>query len=117
MLNTDRTSLRTLKAGAKSHIRTLSRKRPKLYADAARYDKSEIASFVRLFALIGRMRVLSRPKVVETAESVTHAILKTYQGTKKTVLNANTVSSDTFDPFREFREACRDELRSRGLLF
>jgi len=89
-----------------------------LYADALQHDKAEIAKFVKLYTLIGRMRVLSSTKVVETAESVAQSILKTYQAPNKTFIDADVMSrSDVVDPFREFSEACRDDLRSRGSAF
>jgi len=88
-----------------------------IYADALQHDRAEIAKFVKLYSLIGRMRVLSSSKVVETAESIVSVIRKTYREPNKTFVDADIASSDAFDPFREFSEACRDDLRSRGSLF
>ncbi|MFK4534474.1 hypothetical protein ABIA00_002657 [Bradyrhizobium ottawaense] len=40
----------------------------RLYADALTSDKSEIPALVNLYALIGRMRILSNDEVVNAAE-------------------------------------------------
>jgi hypothetical protein len=60
------------------------------------------------------VRVLSSTKVVELAESVVAAIMKTYRAPNHTFIDANTLSGDAFDPLRQFSEAFRDELRRRG---
>jgi hypothetical protein len=48
----------------KSFIEEASR----LYADALVSDKSEISKLVDLFALVGRMKILSSDEVIEAAE-------------------------------------------------
>src|ERR1700738_561002 len=40
----------------------------RLYADALMSDKSEISKLVDLFALVGRMKILSSDEVIEAAE-------------------------------------------------
>ncbi len=90
----------------------------RLYADALGDNQPEIAKFVKLYALIGRMRVLSSPRVVETAQAVAKTIIETYQAPNKTFRDLQgVVNSDTIDPLRAFSEACRDELRISGPLF
>jgi hypothetical protein len=90
----------------------------KLYADALGHNEAEIASFVKLYALIGRMRVLSSPKIVETAESVASTIIATYQAPNLTFRDLRSaVNSDEMDPLRTFSEECRNELRGSGPLF
>jgi hypothetical protein len=42
----------------------------KLYADALVHDQAEVSALVSVYALINRMRVLSRSDVVEKAEGV-----------------------------------------------
>ncbi len=59
-----------------------------LYADALEHEKAEFVKFVKLYALISRMQVLSSPKIVEIAERVAHTILETYRGPKKNVPRA-----------------------------
>ena len=89
-----------------------------LYADALEHEKAEFVKLVKLYALIGRMQLLSSPKIVEMAESIARTILETYRGPKKTFDEIEEfVSSDAVAPLRAFSEACRNELRSSGRLF
>jgi hypothetical protein len=46
----------------------------KLYADALVHEQAEISALVSVYALIGRMRVLSCPAVIEQAEAVVRTI-------------------------------------------
>jgi hypothetical protein len=50
----------------KSFIEEASR----LYADAYEHDQASVANLVNLYALISRMRILSSPQVVESADRV-----------------------------------------------
>jgi hypothetical protein len=50
----------------------------RLYADALVSDKSEIPQLVNLYALIGRMRILSSDQVVQAAERAGRLIIETY---------------------------------------
>ena len=56
----------------------------KVYADALVRDQAEISALVSLYALIGRMRVLSSPAVIEKAEAVVRMIIDTYFAPNKT---------------------------------
>jgi hypothetical protein len=58
----------------KSFIEEASR----LYADALVSDKSEISKLVDLFALVGRMKILSSDAVIEAAEKAGRLIVDTY---------------------------------------
>ena len=90
----------------------------RLYADALGHNEAELAKFVKLYALIGRMRVLSSPKIVETAQTVAKTIIETYQAPNKTFRDLEgVVNSEAIDPLLAFSEACRDELRISGPLF
>jgi len=85
----------------------------KLYADALVHDQAEVASFVSVYALIGRMRVLSSPAVVERAEAVAEMIVGTYSAPNRTFPELpDLIKSHTMDPLRSFSEACREELSS-----
>ena len=50
----------------------------RVYADALVSDKSEIPQLVNLYALIGRMRILSSDQVVQAAERAGRLIIETY---------------------------------------
>ena len=87
----------------------------KLYADAYEHDQVEMSKLVNLGALISRMRVLSSPRIVESADSVMRVIIETYLAPNRTFRDVPVVlKSDAMNPLREFSNACRDELRSRG---
>jgi hypothetical protein len=82
-----------------------------LYADALVNDTSETSKLVDLFALIGRMRILSSNEVVEAAEKTGRLIIETYLFPNKTFVDLPEVL-DGMDPLRRFSEACRPELQA-----
>jgi hypothetical protein len=56
----------------------------KLYADALVHDKSEVSALVDMYALIGRMRILSSDAVIAKAEAVARMKIDTYFSPNKT---------------------------------
>ena len=92
----------------------------KLYADALEHDKADTSKLVRLYALVSRMRVLSLPVVIESADRVMQTIIETYFKPNITLHELSETLKDrsAIDPLREFSEACRGELQrlrlSRG---
>ena len=81
------------------------------YADAYEHDHAEISNLVYLYALVSRMRVLSAPKVVETADAVVRAIIDTYLAPNKTFRDVKQiVQEEPMNPLREFSSACREEM-------
>jgi hypothetical protein len=62
----------------------------KSYADALQHDKPDISALIEIYTKISRMRVLSSPKVVESAEQVSRAIVDAY-------LAPNAAVSDLHD--------------------
>jgi hypothetical protein len=91
----------------KSFIEEASR----LYADALVKDKSEVSELVDLYALIGRMKILSSDEVIEAAEKVGRLILETYLSPNRTFVDLPDLLREV-DPLRDFSEACRGELES-----
>ena len=88
----------------------------KSYADAYEHDNPQVSSLVNLYALVSRMRVLSSPKIVESADKVMRVIIETYLAPNKTFRDVKEIlDNDTMDPLRDFSNACREELRERGL--
>jgi len=83
----------------------------RLYADALVSDKSEVSSLVDLYALIGRMRILSSDEVVEAAEKATRRIIETYRSPNRTLGDLSQFIEE-MDPLRDFGEACRRELQA-----
>ncbi len=67
-------------------------------------------SLVNVYALIGRMRVLSSDAVIEGAEAVVRKIIDTYFSPNRTFPELRELmNSRAMDPLREFSEACRIE--------
>jgi hypothetical protein len=87
----------------------------KLYVDAYEHNQAEISKFVKLYALISRMRVLSSPEIIENADRVVRVIIETYLAPNKTFYDVTEIlDNDTMNPLREFSNVCREELRRRG---
>ncbi len=82
----------------------------KIYGDALQHDKTDISALVGIYTRISRMRVLSSPKVVESAEQVAKAILDTYLAPNVSFSELRDLM-ERLDPLRVFAEACRAELR------
>ena len=89
----------------------------KVYADALMHSEPQIKELVALYAMLSRMRILSRSYTVACAERVLRLTTETYSQPNKTHEQLQElVKSDAVDPLREFSEAARDELRSLPLL-
>ena len=90
----------------KSFIEETSR----LYADAIVSDQSEISKLVDMYALIGRMKILSSDEVIDAAEKAALLIIETYVAPTRTFVDIPQFIKE-MDPLREFSEACRRELQ------
>ena len=66
---------------------------------------------VDLYALIGRMKILSSDDVIEAAEKVARLILETYLSPNRTFADLPELLNEV-DPLRDFSEACRRELQT-----
>jgi hypothetical protein len=87
----------------------------RLYADALGHNKAEISDFVKVYALISRMRVLSSMQTIEKADGIVKMIVDTYFAPNKTLTELRgMLNSPAIDPLRDFSEACRKELQSLG---
>jgi hypothetical protein len=89
----------------------------KFYADALVHDEAEVTSFVSVYALISRMRLMSSTAVIEKAEAVARVVIDTYFTPNKTfpefrqLMNNHAIG----EPLRAFSEECRKELNSSRL--
>ena len=90
----------------KSFIEEASR----LYADALTNDEAEISNLVGLYALIGRMKIISSDEVNAAAEKAARSIIQAYRSPNKTFADLPELL-DEIDPLRSFSEACRRELQ------
>ena len=85
----------------------------KCYIHALQHDQPDIPALVVLYTKIGRMRILSSPKVVETAEHIGRKIVETYMQPDKTLPELLEMANDkSIDFIRDFAEACREEFET-----
>jgi hypothetical protein len=83
----------------------------KCYIHALQHDEPDIPSLVGLYAKLGRMRILSTPRVLECAERIERTIVDTYPMPVKTFAELREmVHSRSADLLQDFSAACRDEL-------
>ena len=87
----------------------------RLYADAYEHDSAKVSDLVGIYALVSRMRVLSMPAVVESADRVVRVILETYRGPNKTLGDVvELLDNEAMNPLGDFSQACRAELQQFG---
>ena len=87
----------------------------KLYADSLIHETSDVSEIVKLYAMVSRMRIVSSPATVDTADKVACVIVNTYLAPNKTFPQLrDMVNSGTIDMLRDFSEACRNELGRFG---
>ena len=85
----------------------------KSYADALRHNEPDVPALVELYTTLGRMRVLSSPKVFKSAQQAMRKILDTYLEPSKTFVELRAmVNSEEADLLCDFAEACRTEQES-----
>jgi hypothetical protein len=80
------------------------------HIDALQRNEADIPGLVGLYAKLNRMRVLSSPQVIDSAEKVTRKILDTYLEPDKDFFELREMAIDgTLDLLRDFSSACHDE--------
>jgi len=85
------------------------------HADAFAHDTADVANLVNLYALVSRMRVLSSPQIVASADHVIRVIIETYLAPNKTFHDVRDIlDNEAMNPLRDFSNACREELQRRG---
>lgn len=83
----------------------------KLYADAYEHNEAESSKLVKIYALVSKMRILSSPEIIESADRVVRAIINTYLEPNRTFNDVvEILDNDTKNPLRTFSNACREEL-------
>lgn len=79
-------------------------------------SEPQIQEIVALYGMISRMRVLSSPQIVASADKSMHAILDTYFAPNKTIRElydlVKSGGAPGIDPLMEFSELVREELRT-----
>jgi len=83
----------------------------RLYGDALGHQKDDAVDLVKLFALLGRIRLVSLRSVVTAAERTFDTIIETYLGPNRTLHEVlDDVHRGGFHFLVEFGEACRQDL-------
>lgn len=85
----------------------------KAYGDALMKTEPQIPELVALYSMISRMRVLSRPRTIATADKVMLAIIDTYFSPNRSVRELRDLikaGGSGIDPLKDFSEAAREEV-------
>jgi hypothetical protein len=83
----------------------------KCQVHALQNDKADIAALALLYSKIGRMHVVSSPKVVDSAEQVGRKIIDAYLQPNKTFPELREmVENNSIHIIHDFSMACREEL-------
>jgi len=85
----------------------------KLYGDALIHDNLELSGLIDLYAILSRMRFISSPAVIESADRVVRVITDTYgQPNKSPIEIEEMIRNGSVDLLKDFSEACRQEFES-----
>ena len=83
----------------------------RLYGDALGHQKDDVADLVKIYGLIGRIRLVSSRPVITAAERTLDTIIQAYLGPNRTLHEVLAdVHRGGFHFFAEFGEACRQDL-------
>ena len=86
----------------------------KIYGDAILSSEPQIQEIVALYAMISRMRLMSLPRTVASAEKVMDTTITTYFAPNKTIRELHELmkTGEAIDPLKDFSEVAREELVS-----
>jgi hypothetical protein len=82
----------------------------KLFTDAMTHQLEEPSKFVRLYALVGNLRLCASSDVIVQAEEVMRLIFETYNRPNIDFRNRENRRENDTDLLRAFSEACREDL-------
>jgi hypothetical protein len=82
----------------------------KLFADSLAHQLDDPSKFVRLYALVGRLRLFAPAHVISSAEEVMQNIAETYHLPNRDFRNPEDRPRDDVDLLRAFSETCREDL-------
>ena len=86
----------------------------RVFGNFLTHQSDDVTNIVRLYALIGRMRLVSDRAVIVAAERVEAKILETYLGPNRTLHELREVArKGEMNFLTEFSEACREDLAAR----
>jgi hypothetical protein len=97
--------------GRREHLYgTFIEEASKLVVDALTHDLDDPSKLVRLYALVGQLRLFAPANVVSRAEEVMHRIVETYNLPNLDYRNPELQQRHDADVLRPFSEACRQDL-------
>jgi hypothetical protein len=83
----------------------------RLAVDALAHQLEQLATFVPLYGVLGRIRLVAAPPVLAAAEACCRQIADLYAKPNMTIDQIRTAFDDgQIDPIKEFSTACRAEL-------
>ena len=86
----------------------------RLLADALTHQTQDVTDLVRLYAIIGRMRLLSDRRVIDAAVRIEETIIEHYMGPNLSFPELRDYARTRGRSFlTEFSEACRIDLAER----
>ncbi len=87
----------------------------RLFGDAAIHQTEDVTAVVSLYAMVGRMHLVSDRKVVDAAARVVHCIIETYLGPNRTLHEMlDFAQAGGMDFLTHFGEVCRQEIIARA---
>ena len=85
----------------------------RLYGDALSHEKDDVLSLVRLYALVGRIRLMASPAVVAGAQNSLDAVIDCYLAPNRSLHELRALMAEDKMTFLvDFSEACRVELET-----
>jgi len=85
----------------------------KCYVHALQHGEADIPALINLYAKLGRMRILSSPKVLASAEEIERKIVDAYLMPDKSFLDLREmINSRSVDLLSGFSTVCRAEFES-----
>ena len=82
----------------------------RLVSDGLTHELDDPSKFVRLYALVGKLRRFASAKVISKAEEVMRLIVETYNLPNRDFRNPEERDEHDLDVLRVFSKACREEL-------
>jgi hypothetical protein len=82
----------------------------KLFTDALTHEPDDPPKFVRLYALVGRLRLFAPANVIAKADEVMQHIVETYRLPNRDFRNPEDRQREDVDVLRALSEACREDL-------
>jgi hypothetical protein len=87
----------------------------RVFVDAPTHQTGEITALVGLYAMVGRMQLVSDQAVIVEAWRVEEIIIETYQGPVRTLAELMDLGHQGgLSLMRGFSEACRKDLAARA---